>query len=100
MKQFILTIGHTANEKGNFKKFTRLDVQQSIVETLESNNIEGFSIWPVVGFWQGSQEESTKVEIIAQAIPVKTIAKSLCEKLSQDCVMITITNVETYFINS
>jgi len=97
MKQFIITVGHTANYTGKYKKFTRLNVQQAITETLENNNIDGFSIWTVVGFWQGSQENSTKVEIIAEAIPVKTIAKSLCEKLSQDCVMVTITNVETYF---
>jgi len=68
---------------------------------LVGRHFEGFTAYEVIGFWQGSQEKTLKVEIVAdqdQDTVIAKLAKELKQALNQDAIMMEKINSNTLFI--
>jgi acetolactate synthase regulatory subunit len=65
---------------------------QVVAKTLGQYRINGFTIYKVNGYWQGTPETSFKIEVAVDdddANYIKDICKGLRDLYNQDCVMLT-----------
>ncbi len=61
-----------------------------VTKTLSRYDIEGFTMYEVLGYWQGIGERSYKIEIATDdAISIRMICQDLRDKYNQDAVMLT-----------
>jgi hypothetical protein len=69
----------------------RIDDYADLVSgMLAKYGVDGFTIYPVVGYWQGEQERSFKIEIAnSNPIIIADICQELREMFNQDAVMLT-----------
>lgn len=71
-----------------------------VAELLSSLGIDGFTIYPVQGYWKGEAEQSFKIEIAIDSDPerVYTVAGQLRDTYNQDAVMVTLPNNSVRFV--
>lgn len=69
------------------------------IESIISDNFEGFTLYEVVGYWQRSKEKTAKIELVLENEGDKTkllrMVKLLKKELKQDAIL-----VETFQSNS
>lgn len=70
---------------------------QVVAELLAKHGIDGFTIYPVQGYWKGEAEDSFKIEIATDG-DVGMIASELRDIFNQEAVMLTNPNGEVEFI--
>lgn len=69
----------------------------AVALTLAKHGIDGFTIYPVQGYWKGEAEDSFKIEIATDG-DVGMIASELRDIFNQEAVMLTNPNGEVEFI--
>ena len=93
MKLFTINATPVRDDMGDEINAERLLNYRGEVSTvLARRGIDGFTIYPVTGYWQGVQEDSFKIEIatdVKNAHTVNSIAKELRDMYNQDSVMVT-----------
>lgn len=96
MKNIYLTIGHNV---GNTPKYTTPYICERVAKYLE---LEAFTAIPCFGMWQGSAEQSTRIEINAltedQAAQIESLIPQLAKALKQNAIMFEIQESKTAFI--
>ena len=71
-----------------------------VAKILSEHKIDGFTIYEVMGYWQGKPERSFKIEIAIEpdTMEMIDICKILKTRFGQDSVMLTMPNGEVTFI--
>lgn len=75
---------------------------EMVSRVCQQNGIDGFTIIPVTGYWQGVKEVSYKIEVAVESElehVIDEIAKELGSLYNQDAVMITYPDNSVKFID-
>lgn len=72
----------------------------AVAFTLAKHGIDGFTIYPVQGYWKGEAEDSFKIEIAAELsyFMVGEVANELRDIFNQEAVMLTLPDNTVEFI--
>ena len=84
-----------------FRIYTENKNMARVVELASEVFAEGFSIFTGQGYWAGSTEPCLIVEIVAaqnQGVLVVALADLIKTENSQQCVMVTWSDVEVAFV--
>lgn len=66
------------------------EYSQVVADILEAYGVNGFTIYPVQGYWMGKAEQSFKIEIAGISyIKASKICNELRDTYNQDAVMLT-----------
>ena len=71
-----------------------------VASVLEAHGVEGATLIPAVGYWQGKRERSVVVTLAG--IPERTvrrIAESICQQFNQDAVYVS-ANARAYLVSA
>lgn len=70
-----------------------------VAKLLSTFNIDGFTIYPVTGYWQGKKEQSFKIELaLKNDNDIRVICGWLRDTYKQDAVMLTLPDNSVEFI--
>jgi hypothetical protein len=102
---FNATPVHVTNDTATNAELVK-DYPQQVAAILAAYGFDGFTIYPVAGYWQGVAEGSFKIELAAEPKSVisdklniiETIAAELRDVYKQDSVMVTYPDNSVTFI--
>lgn len=93
MANIHLTIGHNV---GNVRRWSLPDVCEAF-ERL--TGVEAYTAIPCYGMWRGTQEESTRIEVVTdQPARILDNVPALSALLGQEAIMVEEVNAKTTFI--
>ena len=93
MQTLTLTIGHNV---GTCSVWSFEQVAATAADILA---LDGMTAFPVLGIWQGSREESTRIEVYAEPEEVERILSAtpaLARALRQECIAATVDGVPRF----
>lgn len=93
MQNLNLTIGHNVGSQPVW------DFEQVTAIAADLLALDGMTAFPVLGLWEGSREESTRVEVYAEPEEVERIISAvpaLARALRQECIAATVDGVPRF----
>ena len=97
MKQYDLYFGRNIDKDGMYKHVDNLAVAEFINEVV-TPRFDGFTMIDSIGYWQGKQEQSFIIRIIAEEtgdvyIKLSDIRQEYKKQFNQESVMLITTDV-------
>lgn len=101
MQQFTINATTIRPQYSDIVNKQRFDKMPEIVaNTLTNYGIDGFTMYPVMGYWQGEREDSYKIEVLTDKgfDVMAEVAEILRDMYNQDAVMVTYPDNSVKFI--
>lgn len=92
MQQFTINATTIRPQYSDIVNKQRFDKMPEIVaNTLTNYGIDGFTMYPVMGYWQGEREDSYKIEVLTDKgfDVMAEVAEVLRATYDQDAVILT-----------